>query len=382
MKKSFILCLISVFILLFFVESAEAGFSPFKDIEHTRNINNQVKGIYRERKSIERFAQSADTLAKEYNALDKNDSKNYLKILNIAAAITTLVTEFNNLAPKAEQFYKAAEPSLDYLSRYTDKTEELTVMGQSVQVKTLSEGKINSLARRNGISRAWGAIKENPINIFKWGRLKSEYKLGKAEAQYSLKCAQIAFEASTYYDTIRRSMQTLLNIQDDIKKIKGLNLVSIINAGTTVAKIYDAVGSIEGVYIAATNGTTKLNKRFSEMLDAQSNYAAELKAYNSKYKGIRITLQAPAASSPSNASSPTNASSDKASEQRIDTTISNINSGMTLLNAADEYAKAYKAYVAVSQNPNSDPKEVYEAVTRFKNAKDLYEQLKQQQSGK
>lgn len=305
-----------------------------------------------------------------------------MKILNIAAAITTLVTEFNNLAPKAEQFYKAAEPSLDYLSRYTDKTEELTVMGQSVQVKTLSEGKINSLARRNGISRAWEAIKDNPINIFKWGRLKSEYKLGKAEAQYSLKCAQIAFEASTYYDTIRRSMQTLLNIQDDIKKIKGLNLVSIINAGTTVAKIYDAVGSIEGVYIAATNGTTKLNKRFSEMLDAQSNYAAELKAYNSKYKGIRITLQAPAASSPSNASSPTNASSDKASEQRIDTTISNINSGMTLLNAADEYAKAYKAYVAVSQNPNSDPKEVYEAVTRFKNAKDLYEQLKQQQSGK
>lgn len=55
---------------------------------------------------------------------------------------------------------------------------------------------------------------------------------------------------------------------------------------------------------------------------------------------------------------------------------------MTLLNAADEYAKAYKAYVAVSQNPNSDPKEVYEAVTRFKNAKDLYEKLKQQQSGK
>ena len=378
MKKSFILYCIPVFFLLLFAEPIEAGLSPFKNIEHTRNINNQVKSLYRERKSIERFAQSADILAKEYNSLDKNDSKNFLQILNIAAAVTTLVTEFNNLAPKAEQFYKATEPSLAYLSRYTDKTEELTILGQSVRVKTLSEGKINSLARNNGISRAWGAIKDNPINIFKWARLKSEYKLGKAEAQYSLKCAQIAFEASTYYDTIRRSMQTLLNIQDDIKKIKGLNLVSIINAGTTVAKIYDAVGSIEGVYIAATNGTTKLNKRFSEMLDAQSNYATELKAYNSKYKGIQITRQASVASSPTNASS----SDTKASEQRIDTTISDINSGVTLLKAADEYAKAYKAYVAVSQNPNSDPKEVYEAVTRFKNAKDLYEKLKQQQSGK
>ncbi|MFA7145632.1 MAG: hypothetical protein WC221_03480 [Candidatus Riflebacteria bacterium] len=62
-----------------------------------------------------KFAQSADILAKEYNSLDKNDSKNFLQILNIAAAVTTLVTEFNNLAPKAEQFYKATEPSLGCL---------------------------------------------------------------------------------------------------------------------------------------------------------------------------------------------------------------------------------------------------------------------------
>ncbi|MFA6750145.1 MAG: hypothetical protein WCS82_09790 [Candidatus Riflebacteria bacterium] len=67
MKKSFILYCIPVFFLLLFAEPIEAGLSPFKNIEHTRNINNQVKSLYRERKSIERFAQSADILAKEYN---------------------------------------------------------------------------------------------------------------------------------------------------------------------------------------------------------------------------------------------------------------------------------------------------------------------------
>jgi len=239
-----------LFAIIFTVSDVQAG--VFSDIklwvseqanirQHSKNITSEVKTLYRERKSIQRFAEGASNLIKVYQSIrNKNLKSNFPQLLDIARSISQVVTEFSNLAPKAEAMYKKAQPSMKYFAELADQTQTIQTVKKKIVVKTFSENRLMSLAGANGWNRVFDAVKENPINIFKWGRLSDEYKLGKIEGQYPLKCAQIAFEASGFYFAAKESMQDLLGIQSEIKGILGGDLNSILNLGNTVNKIQNS----------------------------------------------------------------------------------------------------------------------------------------------
>ncbi|HAE38398.1 MAG TPA: hypothetical protein DCG57_07140 [Candidatus Riflebacteria bacterium] len=393
-----------LFAILFSAQTAQAG--VFADVklwvseqasirEHSKVIGNEVKSLYRERKSIQRFAEGASGLVRAYQAIkNKNLKSNFPQLLEIARAISLVVSEFSNLAPKAEAMYRRSQPSMNYFSGLADQTQTIQTAKKKIVVKTFSENRLMSLAGANGWNRVFSTVKENPLNIFRWGRLSDEYKLGKIEGQYPLKCAQIAFEASGYYFAARESMQDLLGIQDEIKGIMGGDLNSILNLGSTVNKIQNSGSAIESIGELAKEGSNKLATRMEEMVKIQDEYVAASKAYNQKYNKSESstagTAGLPSASTTSQTSgsasrNTTSSSSGSAyspnSRAPSTATASPVTQNVpavSLQQAMANYQKAYEAYIKISQAGNASQAQLNAAIESLAVARKQVEQAKAQ----
>ncbi|PKL44616.1 MAG: hypothetical protein CVV41_04435 [Candidatus Riflebacteria bacterium HGW-Riflebacteria-1] len=393
-----------LFAILFSAQTARAG--VFADVklwvseqasirEHSKVIGNEVKSLYRERKSIQRFAEGASGLVRAYQAIkNKNLKSNFPQLLEIARAISLVVSEFSNLAPKAEAMYRRSQPSMKYFSELADQTQTIQTAKKKIVVKTFSENRLMSLAGANGWNRVFSTVKENPLNIFRWGRLSDEYKLGKIEGQYPLKCAQIAFEASGYYFAARESMQDLLGIQDEIKGIMGGDLNSILNLGSTVNKIQNSGSAIESIGELAKEGSNKLTTRMEEMVKIQDEYVAASKAYNQKYNKSESstagTAGLPSAATTSQTSgsasrNTTSSSSGSAYSPNSRTPSTSTASPVTqnvpavsLQQAMTNYQKAYEAYIKISQAGNASQAQLNAAIESLAVARKQVEQAKAQ----
>ncbi|MDD3146525.1 MAG: hypothetical protein PHD82_04430 [Candidatus Riflebacteria bacterium] len=376
------LLLLLVLTVIFPVASVEAGvlsdiklwYSEKANInKHSRVIGSEVKTLYRERKSIQNFAEGASGLIQAYKAIKNKSSKASLpQILDIAKSISQVVSGFNNLAPKAEAMYRNAQPSMKYFSQLTDQTDTIQTAKNKIIVKSFSDNRVNKLAGANGWSRVFDSIKSEPLNLFRWGRLQDEYKLGKVEAQYPLKCAQIAFEASAYYFAARDSVQELLGIQKEIEGIIGGDLASILNISGTINKIQNSGNSIEALGELAEVGTQKISKRFDELVKIQNDYVAANKAYNEKYNKTGGNAPASSASIPVRASSAGNSSTVNTSSGSSAST-----STQSLATAMANYQKAYEAYVAVSQKGSAAGQaELNQAISNLNKAKQQVEKAK------
>lgn len=383
-KSSYLKALfLIVFLALAFVSStADAGvlsdarmwLSEQANIrQHSRVIAAEVKTLYRERRSIQRFAEGASGLVRAYQSIrNKNLKADFPKLLDIARSISLVLSEYQNLAPKAERMYRQAQPSMQYFSQLADKTETIQTAKKRIVVKTFSEGRLESLAGANGWNRVWGTVKENPVNIFRWGRLRDEYKLGKVEGQYPLKCAQIAFEATGYFVAARESVQDLLGIQKEIEGIMGGNLNAILNAGSTIDKIQNAGGSVEALGDLAQRSTQHLNTRLDELVKIQDQYVAANKAYNEKY-GRNQSADRPV-STTSNAYTPNASANTPITTAAPAATGSNVN----LQKAMADYQKAYETYLAITGNSNASQQQVRKAAEDLQKAKQQVERAKTQ----
>ncbi len=365
--------------LLFTAQVAQAGvladiklwFNEKANIvQHSRAISSEVKTLYRERKSIQNFAEGANSLVNAYKAISNKRAKaSFPQLLEIARAITNVVKGYQNLAPKAEAMYKRAQPSMKYFSELADSTTTIQTAKNRIKVKGFSDGRLNSLAGANGWGRVFSTIKENPLNIFKWGRLKDEYQMGKIEAQYPLKCAQIAFEATAYYAAAKQSVNELLGIKSEIDGILGGNLEAILNIGGTVNKINSIGGSVEALGDLAEKGAATMGKRFDELLDVQEEYVAALRRYNDKYNERNQSA---------------NTGSYTASSPQSSQTTSVVNSGnssganVNLQKAMQIYQQAYETYIRVSQSGQASQAELNRAIANLQQAKKQVEQAKAQ----
>ena len=371
-----------LFVLLISAQNANAG--VFSDIklwvseqanirQHSRVISGEVKTLYRERKSIQRFAEGASGLIKVYQSIkNKNLKSNFPQLLEIAKSISLVVSEFSNLAPKAEAMYRKAQPSMKYFSELADQTQTIQTAKKKIAIKTFSENRLQSLAGANGWNRVFSTVKENPLNIFRWGRLSDEYKLGKIEGQYPLKCAQIAFEASGFYFAARESMQDLLGIQNDIKGLIGGDLSSILNIGNTVNKIQNSGNSIESLGALAGQGANKLGTRMDELVKIQNEYVAASKAYNQKYNKSEGSNSGTANASAAPAASYAPTSSSSATRPTSTRTVP----AVSLQQAMTNYQKAYEAYLKIAQAGDASQAQLNNAIENLGNARQQVEQAK------
>jgi len=383
-KSSYLKALFLAAFVMIFLSSLPAEAGLFSDArmwiseqanirQHSRVIAGEVKTLYRERKSIQRFAEGASGLVRAYQSIrNKNLKSDFPKLLEIARSISLVLNEYKNLAPKAEQMYRQAQPSMKYFSEMADKTETIQTARKRIVVKTFSEGRLESLAGANGWSRVWGTVKENPVNAFRWGRLSDEYKLGKIEGLYPLKCAQIAFEATGYFVAARESVQDLLGIQKEIEGIMGGNLSAILNAGSTINKIQNAGGSVEALGDLASRSTQRLNTRLDELVKIQDQYVAANRSYNEKYTRNQsadrpVSATNPAYTPNASANNPVTTSAPAATSNNI-----------SMQRAMANYQKAYEAYLAATGNSNTSPQLVRKAADDLQKAKQQVEQAKAQ----
>lgn len=337
--------------------------------EHTRNIATEVKTLYRERKSIQRFAEGSSGLVRAYQAIKNKDTKIKLpQLLDIAKSISLVLSEYKNLAPKAEIMYKKAQPSMSYFAKLADKTQTIQTAKNKIIVKTFSEGRIQSLAGSNGWNRVFETVKENPINLFKWGRLSDEYKLGKVEGQYPLKCAQIAFEASGYFLAAKESVQDLLGIQKEIEGIMGGNLSAILGIGDTINKVQNIGGSVDSLGELAGKGTQHLNTRLDELVKIQDQYVAANKAYNEKYHKTATTT----------AGSGTPVYAPVTTGKAVTTAPTTNVKAVSMQQAMANYQKAYEKYIQISQSGNASQSRINKAAEELRYAKQQVEQAKSQ----
>ncbi len=401
MKKAFYLKALPFSILVAFIlmiaSSAQAGI--FSDVklwasnqaavrQHSRVIGSEVKTLFRERKSIQRFAEGATGLVRAYQAIkNKNLKTNFPQLLEIAKSISNVIKEYKNLAPKAEAMYKNAQPSMKFFSEMADRTEIIQTAKKRFVVKTFSEGRLESLAGANGWNRVFDSVKESPVNLFKWGRLRDEYKLGKIEGHYPLKCAQIAFEASGYYFAAKESVQDLLSIQTEIDGILDGKLSSILNIGSTVDKISNAGQSVENLGDIAEKSANHLNNRMTELVKIQEQYVAANKSYNEKYNRSAQTAANNSGSSGSGgnrAQQPTTAANPSympnSRPQRPATPSAPVATGpaITVQKAMANYQRAYEAYVKISENGKASQADLNKILAELQQARQQLEQAKSQ----
>lgn len=384
MKYLKVLPIIVVLIVLASVQVVSAG--VFSDAmnwakdsanirQHSRVITGEVKTLYRERKSIQNFAEGTQTLVQAYQAIkDKNSKTSIPQLLQIARGITQVVTEYQNLAPKAERMYRNSQPSLSYFSNLADETSVIQAGKKRIVSKTFSNKRLNKLAGSAGWSRVFGTIKENPLNLFKWGKLRDEHKMGKVEAQYSLKCAQIAFEGASYFFAAREHMNQLLTIQTEIEGILGGNMASILNMGGTVNKIQSVGSTVDELANLAESAPLHMARRFAELIAIQQNYVATSQEYNRKYNpAVATRPQSRVQTPPIRSTIPARQPAPQSGQSRS-------GSATSLQQAMATYQKAYENYVSISQSSNATQAQVEHAVAQLQRARSQVEQLRQQQS--
>jgi hypothetical protein len=266
--------------------------------------------------------------------------------------------------------YKKAEPSMKYFSGLADQTNTIQTTRNKIIVKGFSDKRVNGLAGANGWSRVWGAVKDNPLNLFKWGRLRDEYEMGKVEAQYPLKCAQIAFEATAYFAAARQSVNELLSIKSEIDGIMGGKLDAILNMNSTLNKIQSAGSAAESLGELAEKGSRIISNRFVELVQIQQEYVNVSKEYNNKYK------KQPQADEVSTSQGNTYSSG----SGQAPATTGGIagSSSVSLQQAMNLYQKAYENYIKISQNGNADQNVINAAIAELKQARQRVELLQSQ----
>ncbi|HOY68455.1 MAG TPA: hypothetical protein PLP29_16365 [Candidatus Ozemobacteraceae bacterium] len=337
-------------------------------VSHSRNITSGVRELYRERQSVRSFIESAATLIKAYRSLSANKSANIPQIIEIAGAIDTLVREYNNVGPKASAVFGRIKPDLKFFESMQEvKNVQVGRQGESLQIRTIPDGSVGKLAGLSGWSRVFDAIKEKPSNLFRWGRLRDEYSLGKAEGQLALKACQIAMEGMSYYDEANRSLTELLDIRKQINGIMGGNLTAILNAGTTINKIQSAGGSVERLSGLIESATPRFNQRFAELATAQDAYLKIHQVYRQKYnpQPVTTTGSTAATTSATSAAPRTGAAAGPAAT-----------TGTDLRTAMAAYQKAYQEYTACAQDSNVTQQQVDTALRNLRAARDEYERAK------
>ncbi len=339
-------------------------------VSHSRNITSGVRELYRERQSVRNFIESAGTLIQAYKGLSAKKSTDIPQILKIASAIDTLVREYNYIAPKAKGVFTKIKPDLKFFESMQEvKSVNLGDTTSKLQIKTISDSTLGNLSGLAGWSRVWDSIKSKPSNIFRWGRLSDEYKLGKAEGGLALKACQIALEGISYYDEADRSLSQLLDIRKQINGIVSGDLTAILNIGSTVNSIQGASGSVDRLSKLINSATPRFNQRFNELNAAQDAYLKAHQAYQAKYG---VTVGKPAATT---TAAPT-AATRTTSAQAATSSTSSGSTAADLKSAMAAYQKAYQEYTACVQNSQSTQEQVQAAIERLRTARDRYERAK------
>ncbi len=376
--------ILPLFVLAGFVAAgsvAEAGF--FSTVgkmvkerqqmsQSSRNVAGAVKTLYRERKSISAFAQSASTLVAAYRGMtNKASAAAVPKLLEIAKAITTLATEYSHLSPKVSKLYKDIKPDLEYFAtlKEGDDDREVTLgtSGRKIRLKSFSDHRIDKLAGANGWSRVWETIKDDPMNVFRWGRLKDEYQYGKVEGQYVLKCAQIAFETESYFQAATSSMNELLGIRNEINGILNGNLDALLGIGNTVNRVQGAAGAAESLSEILNAGVANLGTRFDQLNQIQEAYVKQHQTYVAKYgQMVSQTVATSAGTRSTTARTPvTTPTPETPGIGKAD-----------LATAMAMYQTAYQEYIRITQDSNASQEARTKAIANLQKARNLVETLK------
>lgn len=337
-------------------------------VSHSRNITSGVRELYRERQSVRNFIDSAATLIQAYKGLSAKKSTDIPQILKIASAIDTLVREYNYIAPKAKGVFTRIKPDLNFFESMQEvKNVNLGNNTSQLQIRTISDSTLGNLSGLAGWSRVWDSIKDKPSNLFRWGRLSDEYKLGKAEGGLALKACQIAMEGMSYYDEADKSLSQLLDIRKQINGIVSGDLMAILNIGSTVNSIQSAGGSVDRLSKLIDSATPRFTQRFNELSAAQEAYLKAHQVYQAKY-GVTVgktATTATAAPATAPRATPAQPTSSSASGAAVD-----VKSAMTA------YQKAYQEYTACVQNSQSTQEQVQVAIEKLRTARDRYERAK------
>ena len=337
---------------------------------HSKNIGNGIRELYRERKSISSLAVASSQLIQAYKEI-KNKKANISSIVNIAQQINTLVSAYKNVAPKASSVYNRIEPDVNYFSKLKDSSDDqsLAIGNKLFKIESLSESRISKLAGSGGWARVFDAVKDNPLNIFRWGKLSDEYQYGKAEAKYALKCTQIAFEARSYYKAATDSISQLLDIKSQIDGILSGNLESILNLPKSIESIQGASGGVEDFGGLMQSAADRFGKRFDELKVAQDEYVAAHQKYT---RGKATPAQAvTVGTAPS--------SNSYSGVKGISTTSSTkpaTTSTVSLKSAMEAYQKAYQRYTNTLQNSGTSEQERAQAAEALNVARTQYEAAK------
>ena len=343
--------------------------------QHSKVVKNSVKTLFKERNSMRNFAKNTNNLVLAYKSFTtKNAKADIPKLVSIAKSIAVVIKEFQNLTPKVKKMYNQSKNSLAYFSELVHNTG--TIKKAKGVIKKIPNEKILKLAGANGWSRVFSSVKDNPLNLFKWGRLKDEYDLGKTEAQYPLKCAQMTIETLSYYKAADKSIQQLLGIQEDIKGLIGGDLTALLNISSTVNKIKGAGKQVEDLGNIAEKGYSNINKRMSEFLTLQDNYVKKLDAYNKKYNKKSNTDGNSKPTEGSQFNSNSNYSSSTSSNQSPNTTSNQKIPTVTIQQAMTYYQSAYQNYVKIANTDGATQKEINEAIKKLQYAKKIVAKAK------
>ena len=350
---------------------------------HSKGITTGVKELYRERGSIRLLAQSASSLIQVYRDIkNKSLKSNFPKLIEIAKSIGNLVSSFQKIQPKASAVYQKIKPDLNYFATLKGDAGDFKDKTKKFVIKSFSEERIGKLAGAAGWSRVWDSVKENPFNVFRWGKLSDEYKYGKAEAACPLKCAQIAFESMSYYDAAAESIKGLLGIKSEISKLLGGDLNALLGIGETVNRIEGAAASVETLGDILNQGVSQTEKRFTELIAVQDQYVKIHKEYQQKYNPTGNGTSASSTSGASSATASYTGTSGSSSATSSSTTSNTTayNGTQDVNNAMEYYQRAYMEYTKIVQNPSSSKSAVDKAISDLQQARQMLDQAKKRAS--
>ena len=136
---------------------------------HATNVANAIREVGKDRNTILNFTSSALNVINSYKAAKAGGSLDLGKILQLAPDVMSLANGYQALAPKVQSVYSRITPDIEYFKKFQgDGTQG---NNGTAQLPTFDDSKINNMSRAAGWGRVWSSIKDNPLNVFRWGRL-------------------------------------------------------------------------------------------------------------------------------------------------------------------------------------------------------------------
>jgi hypothetical protein len=300
----------------------------------------------------------------------KDKKANIAQIVGIAKSIDTLARTYQTLAPKATAMYSKLKPDLDYFTQLKGDEGDYGLQVGSKQITTLSDNRVNKLSGAAGWSRVWDTIKENPMNVFRWGRLKDEYEYGKMEGKYVLKCAQITLEGASYYSAAQSYMSEILDIRKQIDGIVSGDWTAILGLPNTLNSIQGAATGVGDFGTLLNTAASRMTTHINELGTLQTEYVTMHRNYAAKYLQTTAGTATPVASTGGITGSTNSAST--GSTSGITGKVTNAD----LQKAMAQYQTTYKAYAAAISNPSATTREKEAAVLSLQQAKANYDAVK------